>query len=348
MNLYRGCLHNCVYCDGRTEKYNVDGEFGSDVAVKVNAIEVLRRELRSQRKHASSKPGFMMIGGGVGDSYQPVEKTYQITRKTLQLLMDEEFPVHVLTKSILVERDIDILHQINEKTRAIVSMSFSSVNEEISTIFEPGVPPPQDRLKTLALFKKEGFFTGMFLLPVIPFVTDTPEILKETIHQAKKARVDFIIFGGMTLKEGRQKEYFYRHLKKYYPTLLVEYDHIYRGDKWGNAINEYYVSLHETFYELSKQYKIPLRIPPSLYADLLTENDLIIVILEHIDYLLKLRGKPSPYGYAAYSISKIRQPLSTMKQSLRDIKGVGKITEQFIHEILETGSCEYYEQLLFG
>ena len=70
MNLYQGCTHNCVYCDGRAEGYYVDGEFGSDVAVKINALEVLRRELDPKRKRTPFKRGYVMVGGGVGDSYQ--------------------------------------------------------------------------------------------------------------------------------------------------------------------------------------------------------------------------------------------------------------------------------------
>jgi len=72
MNLYRGCSHNCVYCDGHSEGYYVDGEFGEDVAVKVNAIEVLRRELDPKRKRIPLKRSFIMVGGGVGDSCQPI------------------------------------------------------------------------------------------------------------------------------------------------------------------------------------------------------------------------------------------------------------------------------------
>jgi DNA repair photolyase len=68
MNLYRGCLHNCVYCDGRAEGYYVEGQFGSDVAVKVNALEILRRELDPKRKRSPFKRGYVMVGGGVGDS----------------------------------------------------------------------------------------------------------------------------------------------------------------------------------------------------------------------------------------------------------------------------------------
>jgi DNA repair photolyase len=304
MNLYRGCTHNCIYCDGRAEGYYVDGEFGEDVTVKVNAIEILRRELDPKRKRTPFKRSFIMIGGGVGDSYQPVEAKYQLSRRTLELMDEYNFPVHVLTKSTLVKRDIDILKKINNKNRAIVSFSFSSVNDGISAVFEPGVPSPSERLKTLAFFKNEGIACGMFLLPVIPFMTDTPKLMEKTIRKASEVGLDFIIFGGMTLKEGRQKDYFI------------------------------------------KKYRIPPRIPLALYKDILEENDLVVVILEHIDYLLKLKGRTSPYGYAAYSISQLKEPLSFMKRQLRSIKGVGMVTEKIIKEILESKSSTYYKKLL--
>lgn len=88
MSLYRGCAHNCVYCDGRSEGYYVNGEFGKDVEVKVNAIDILRRELDPRRKRTPLKRSFIMVGGGVGDSYQPIEKKYELTRNALQLMLE--------------------------------------------------------------------------------------------------------------------------------------------------------------------------------------------------------------------------------------------------------------------
>ena len=348
MNLYRGCTHNCVYCDGRSEGYYVDGEFGEDVAVKVNAIEILRRELNPRRKRTPFKRSYIMLGGGVGDSYQPIEEKYQLSRKALQLIHGYNFPVHVLTKSTLVKRDVDVLKEINKRNRAIVSFSFSSVNDEISAIFEPGVPPPSERLDTLAFFKKEGIACGMFLLPVIPFITDAPRFMEDSIKRASELNLDFIIFGGMTLKAGRQKDYFLKVLRKNYPDLLVEYENIYKKNKWGEATGEYYSLINQTFNILAKKFKIPRRIPLELYKDILSENDLVVVMLEHIDYLLKLEGKKSPYSYAAYSISQLKEPLSTTKDSLQTLKGVGKTTERIILEILETGSSSYYQKLFRG
>lgn len=345
MNLYRGCIHNCTYCDGRAEKYQVQGEFGKEVAVKINAIEILQRELDPSTKRKPMKRGFIGIGGGVGDSYQPIEKKYQLTRKTLQLIYDFNFPVFVLTKSTLVERDIDILKKINEQNRAIISFSFSSAEDKISSIFEPGVPSPTERLKTIKKLKSLGFACGIFLMPVIPFITDNPKMMEDTIRKAKDAGVDFIVFSGMTLKEGRQKDYFFRSLNKYYPDLVVEYQNIYKGGKWGEATHEYYGSINQTFYSIIKKYKIPPRIPLKFFKDILDENDLIVVILEHIDYMLKLMGRTSPFGYAAYSVSQLKQPLSTMRGELQKLKGVGRTTERIILEILETRGTGYLEKL---
>ena len=346
MNFYRGCNHNCVYCDGRSDGYYVDGDFGEDVWVKVNAIDLLRKELDPRRKRNPLKSCYIMLGGGVGDSYQPIEEKYKLSRKALHLLYNFNIPVSILTKSTLIERDIDIIKKINEKNRAIVSFSFSSVDEKISSIFEPGVPPPKKRLETLQLFKNEGISCGMFLLPVIPFITDTAEIMNETIRNAKDIGLDFIIFGGMTLKDGRQKNFFLESLKKYYPHLIPDYSYIYKKDIWGSPTEEYHKSINTTFNSLSKKYGIARRIPSRLFKDILSENDLAIVILEQLDYLLKLEGKESSYRWAANSISKLTEPLSKMKGNLRKINGVGPTTERIILEILETGTSSYYEKLL--
>jgi DNA repair photolyase len=348
MNLYRGCTHNCVYCDGRSEGYYVEGEFGKDVAVKVNAVDILRRELDPKRKRIPFKRSFIMVGGGVSDSYQPLEKKYELTRRALEVVHDYNFPVQMLTKSTLIERDIDILKEINERSRAIVSFSFSSVDDNISAVFEPGVPPPSARLETIKRFKDAGIACGMFLLPVIPFVTDTPELIEQAAAKAKEVGMDFIIFGGMTLKEGRQKDYFIDATKERYPGLAASYRKIYSYSKWGESSREYADAINLAFNAIARKYKMPMRIPLSLYRDILSENDRVVVMLEHIDYLLKMRGEKSSLGYAAYSLSQVQEPLSTMKGELRKIKGVGEKTADIILEILQTGTSSFYEQLLPG
>jgi hypothetical protein len=200
-------------------------------------------------------------------------------------------------------------------------------------------------LKTIALFKKQGIPCGMFLLPVIPFVTDTAEVITETLKKAHEVGVDFVIFGGMTLKHGLQKDYFIGTLKEKYPKLVDKYAEIYTGDLWGNAIGEYYGRINSVFNQAVKTYRVPKRIPPRLYADVLCENDLVIVMLEHLDYFLRLEGKRSSFGHAAFEISKLDKSLSTMKGEMKKIKGVGERTEEIILEILETKNSSYYNSL---
>ena len=346
LNLYRGCIHNCVYCDGRYEKYQVDRNFGEEVTVKTNAIEILKKELDPKRKRKPMKKGFIGLGGGVGDSYQTAEKKYNLCRKSLHLFYNYKFPIHILTKSTLIERDIDIIKKINKQNRAIISFSFSSTDDDISSVFEPGVPPPSERLETIKLFKKESVFCGMYLMSVIPFITDKENIIEKSIRDSKNAGIDFVIFGGMTLKEGRQKDYFLKIIKKRFPDLISKYDTIYKNNFYGNAIKSYNDHIHNRFENGIKKYGLPCRIPPNIFTDIIDENDKIIVILEHIDYLLKLRGLSSSYGYAAYSLSKINGPISSLKNDILDIKGIGKKTEKIINEIVETGRSSYYEKLL--
>lgn len=135
-------------------------------------------------------------------------------------------------------------------------------------------------------------------------------------------------------------------VQQYYPKVVPGYESIYTGDQWGNTTPEYYQSIHTTFATMLQAYPIPPRIPYHLFSPWLNGNDLVVVILDHIDYLLRLRGQKSPYGFAAYSISKVKEPLSMMKTSLRSIKGVGVTTEKIIREILETKTCQYYTKLM--
>ncbi|MBW1763231.1 MAG: radical SAM protein [Deltaproteobacteria bacterium] len=345
MNLYRGCSHNCVYCDGRAEEYYVSGEFGKDVCVKTNAPQILKRELDPATRRKPQDHGFLMLGGGVGDSYQPVEEKYKLTRQALELADTYNLPVHILTKSTLVKRDIDIIDRINKQRRAIVSFSFSSVDEKISSIFEPGVPSPDERLETMEMFQRRGIPCGMFLMPVIPFITDIPARLEATVRKAKEAGAGFVLFSGMTLKEGKHMDYFMGTLLDYFPELEAEYSMVYRGEKRGNATDEYSSYVNSMLNILAKRYEMPRRIPPYVFKNILKENDHVAVMLEHMDYFLRSRGQTSPYRKAAYSVTQIEEPLSNIRKRLRELKGVGNATESIIKEIMDTGTSRYYDRL---
>ncbi len=348
INLYRGCMHNCVYCDGRNEKYQVEGEFGSDIIIKSNALELLDKELDPKGKRKPFANGFMVVCSGVSDSYQPLENINKLTRNTLELLYKYKHPVHILTKSTLIERDIDLLQKINLQNRAIVSFSFSSVDDKISKLLEPGVPVPSQRLETIKKFKEVGIYCGIYLMPVVPFITDTYEMIEQAVIKAKDAGVDFIIFGGMTLKEGRQKDYFMSFLKQHFPEQMSNYEKIHSdNNSWGSPDSKYMISIEKNFYNISTKYNIPKRIPSKIFQSLVSQSELVALILEQLDYLVKLKGNKSPYGYAAYSLSKINKQIETLSsEELLGIKGVGPVTAKIIQEIMKTGRCSYYEKML--
>jgi DNA repair photolyase len=350
MNLYRGCAHDCAYCDGRAEKYRADGEFGRDVVVKTNALEILARELGTASGggelwpemavgRARGHSGFILVGGGVGDSYQPLEKEYRLARGALELLAERKLPVHILTKSTLVLRDLDVLTRINGSTRAVVSFSISSADDGVSAVFEPGASPPSERLGALAALKRAGLACGIYLLPVIPYVTDTEDDIAKSVRAAKDAGADFVIFGGMTLKEGRQKDHFLRVLAAARPGLEAPCRALYANrDRWGAAGGGHYGLINARFASIARVLGVSPRMPLRLFKDLLTDKDRVIVLLEHMHAMRELDGAKSPYGWAAFKVSRHAGPPSEIGDISRDAK-------RAIEEIMTGGTSSVYEEL---
>jgi len=346
MNLYRGCVHDCAYCDGRAEKYAVEGEFGREVAVKLNAPELLRRELDPPRRRGPQPSGYILLGGGVGDSYQPAEERYRLARAALGVLLELGRPVHVLTKSTLVERDLDLLLAIHARARVIVSMSFSCVDDGLADRFEPGVPAPSERLRLLERCRRAGLPTGMFLMPVLPFLTDTEEALGRTIRGAAEAGVGFIVFGGLTLKPGRQKEHFLGVLSAFRPELAERYRRLY--PERGQAPGRYDREILRRFAAIAGAARIPARIPPELYEGLLSPAERALVALEHLQYLLELRGQDSPFGDAAKALAARPEVAEPGQLDLFPAAGLAPAAAEVLAELRRTGKCAQLERLLRG
>lgn len=215
MNLYRGCQHGCIYCDTRSECYQI-GDI-SQVAVKQNALELLPGELRSKRRKKGT------IGtGSMNDPYMPLEKELQVTRKALQMIASEKFPVHVITKSNLVERDTDLLQTISH-VYAAVSFTITCADDSLSKRIEPAAPPASLRFKAMEALAARGIYTGITLMPLLPFINDTPENLRTLIGQAKDSGASYILpYLGVTLRQG-SRDYFYKALEKEFPGLKLQY-----------------------------------------------------------------------------------------------------------------------------
>lgn len=349
MNIYRGCTHNCVYCDGRTEKYQLNTECFDQPQIKINTLEILERETDPKRKRKPFASGFFLPGGGVGDSYQAIEKHYELTRKCLKLFLRRELPVHLLSKSPLILRDLDLIQQINNKKQAIVSFSFSTTDPKLAALLEPGLPPVQKRLEALSRIREKGLLCGAFLLPVVPFVTDLPERMQESISTLKQAGAEYIIFGPMTLKEGRQKEYFISFFKKHFPQYLDQLEIIYQNaGPWGNPASEYLHSLHLLYAQLMNNYKLPCRIPLDRVEKVLAAKERAIIMLEHLDYCLRLREGRSSYAKAAYNLSQTEKNMHQLIKELVDVRGIGKTSASLLKAYYYSGDLSYYQKMIYN
>ncbi len=221
MNLYRGCTHGCIYCDSRSKCYHIDHVF-EDIEVKRNALELLEDSLRRKRTRC-------MIGtGSMTDPYIPLEKDLKYVRGTLELIHRYGYGFSLITKSDLILRDIDLLKKINEKTKCVVQMSLTIADDRLSKIIEPNVITTRQRFEVLKKLRDEGIPTVVWLCPVLPFLTDTEENIREILDMCKEAKVKGIIcFGmGMTLREGN-REYFYEKLDRHFPGVKEQYIETY-------------------------------------------------------------------------------------------------------------------------
>jgi len=191
INPYQGCSFNCVYCYTRGSKYGT--HLAKTLSVKVNAPELLEKQLI--RRARKGEHGIICIASQ--EAYLPIEKKLRMTRKLLGIILRYRFPVHVGTKSTLVVRDLDILREIDRnailpedlkhklKRGVIISFSFSTLDEKLAKIFEPGAPKPRERLETMSKCKEEGFLVGANFIPVLPFLSDSDEQLEEMIKTAE-------------------------------------------------------------------------------------------------------------------------------------------------------------------
>lgn len=221
MNLYRGCLHGCIYCDSRSLCYQMDHVF-EDIEVKENALELLEQALKRKRKRC-------MIGtGAMTDPYLPLEEKLCLTRGALELIRRYGFGATVLTKSDAILRDLDLLADINRQAKAVVQMTLTTYDDRLCRILEPGVCVTSQRIAALKAFRDAGVPTIVWLGPILPFLNDTREningILDACIDAGVKGVLCFNM--GLTLRSGN-REYFYAQLDRHFPGLKERYIRTY-------------------------------------------------------------------------------------------------------------------------
>lgn len=209
MNIYRGCCHGCLYCDSRSDCYQI-GEFDR-VRVKADALRILRDDLARK-----VRPAFIGMGA-MSDPYNPFEEKLELTRHSLELIDAYDCGVTVATKSDLIVRDIDILTAIQSHSPVICKITITTTDDTLAAKVEPHAPAPSRRLAALEKLSKAGLFAGVLLMPVLPFLEDSDENVLSVVEGAAKAGARFIYPAlGVTMRQG-QREYFLDGLERAFP-----------------------------------------------------------------------------------------------------------------------------------
>ena len=165
---YMACAHGCVYCDGRAERYYVEGDFERDIVVRPNLPELLASELPKLRER-----GFISIGSGISDAYQPIEAENRIMARCAEVLAAHDHPVTLMSKSALALRDLDAWKAVNDRTRFMMLVSLTHADDGTRQVWEPGASSVDDRIEMLRRFSEAGCATGVLAMPLLPEITDT-------------------------------------------------------------------------------------------------------------------------------------------------------------------------------
>ena len=226
VNLYRGCQHRCIYCDSRSQRYEIEN-FDSVLQYKENAIELMEQELIRKRYKR-------VVGtGSMGDPYTPAEETLRLTRGMLELLNKHRWPVHIMTKGDLLIRDLDLITEIAASWQPLVGVSccwtITTLDEELAKIIEPNAPSPMQRMGALKKATVAGAFSGIMIAPVLPFLLDKPTKIVELVRTASDRGASYaIMYPSVTLRD-RQRIYFYKQFGEHYPELVDRYRKTFGG-----------------------------------------------------------------------------------------------------------------------
>ena len=226
LNPYRGCTHGCHYCFARRYQPHLEldagDEFASVILVKVNFVEVLRRELAKRRRRE-------LIGFGTAtDPYQPIEGRYRLSRGVLEALVERPAPVGLITKGPMVLRDADLLQDLSRQTECTVHVSVPTVDEDAWAALEPGTAHPLQRLRAVRALADRGIRAGVLVAPIVPGLTSHPARIERTVKAIADHGARFC--GAVVLHlEGGTREHFLRFLDREFPDLAPRIDRLYAG-----------------------------------------------------------------------------------------------------------------------
>lgn len=294
---YQACSHACKYCDGRSEKYYVEGDFETDIVVKKNLAIVLDDQLRRARER-----GIVSFSSGVSDAYQAIEKTLEITKECGEVVLKHGYSAMVMTKSDLIMRDIDLWSAVHEKAGFTLLMSVTHLDDQIRQLIEPHASSVKDRLRTLEAFKARGMNVGVLAMPMLPYITDVADNYQKLYKRFRGLGLDVVIPGGLTLRPGINKTTFFETLAHYPPHILDAYTRMYGDNKASGAPRgKDMTCLEGQFYRQG----FPIRMPHKLYKGRMPLYDEIYILLSHMKRLYTLRGvrtQPLEAALKAYGL----------------------------------------------
>jgi DNA repair photolyase len=225
LNPYMGCAHRCTFCYVRAFEARADRpwdeRYGSSIRVKTNVAEVLRREL----SRASWQRETVAVGAAT-DPYQPAEGRYRLTRACIEAFAEASSPFSIITRGPLIVRDVDVLVEAARSARVSVTFSVPTLDHEIWSRTEPGTAPPRQRLRALSRLVDAGIEAGVGMAPILPGLSDRPELLAEVVREARAAGATGIWANLLYLRPGT-REHFLTALERDWPELLPHYERLY-------------------------------------------------------------------------------------------------------------------------
>ncbi|MBN1265900.1 MAG: hypothetical protein JXA25_10435 [Anaerolineales bacterium] len=338
---YVGCRSGCEFCYERGGVYlgrRDPNQFDTRIRVKVNAAELLARELPRLERDIIA----------CGDWQQPAESKYRLSRAMLEVVLDHSFPLFIIERSPLVTRDLDLLVEINRRSWVGVLFSMSGVDPALKRAFEPRSPGVKRRLEAMAQLASAGITTGAALMPVLPFVGDREEQLKETIHAISDSGGVCVLAGGLTMA-GAQAQRTLETYRQLDPALEEKLRVMYRwapGGKpgFGPPIR-YNARLGLKVRELCDCFGLIDRMPRYVAPGPFAVNKRIAEKLFLETYELELQQASShriwAYRKAAWRVDELEEDIAELYaeqdvEGLEKIPGIGKKIAARIKTWLET------------
>jgi len=263
INTYRGCEHDCVYCNARyTHEYLglPTGEFAHIIIVKDNAAEVLDREFSKEKWD-----NLLTVNlATVTDPYQPAEADFKITKGVLEVFLKHHNSLTLTTKSDLVLRDLDLLREIGQTGFLNVVITLPTLDEDLRKKIEPGAPNVERRMKVIRDVHGAGITTGVAAVPLLPFISDSGKDIEELVMTVGEAGADYVIVDVLNFR-GETRGRFLEFLGGYDPRLIPEYEKLYQTNycdreyastvrrRAGKFVKKYGVDRYDMMYSFSRK-----------------------------------------------------------------------------------------------